>query len=546
MLRPKFPIRVALLLWIFLVGCVFVRVGASQNQTGTTVSDSSQSIKACLFRNGLAYGPFRDGQAPSAPGQTLPFPSIDQLEEDIGFLGTITSNIRVYGSSGDYRQIAQLAKSHKPPLRVMQGISLRWDSKKSKEKNDADNREEIDAAIGLAQSGLVDSIIVGNETLSQSGSGTQMGSQVPKAELISYLQEVRKKLARSKIRVSTAQVYSDWEANLDLAGEVDFVVAHFYPFWEKKAIPVEQAASTVLANYTKLKSDLKTTYGHDVDVVIGETGWPSGGEARGDAVPNAENQKRFLEEFTTWACNNSIRFYYFSAFDEEWKWDEGGNDEWTRRYHRGRRDSELPSDRTFSGDWIGSSWGIFQSNGKLKPTLAGFFNQPVPTTRVNRDIFLSDLGRLSTHYDIGVDSDPDHEHEWMRPSNGELRMSYPDGQHWGSVFITVDKPRSSSRPWKDFSQFTKLSMEMRGEKGGEQVEIGIKNRTDPDNGHETRIVRTLTRGYQRYDFSLNKFASKTHLAVPKDLEQLYVVVEFVYQGPRAETVYARNIRYEPK
>jgi exo-beta-1,3-glucanase (GH17 family) len=480
----------------------------------------------------------------SNPDRPSPFPSVDQLDEDIRFLGAVTSNIRVYGSRGEYSQIAQLAKSHKPPLGVMQDIDLRWDPRRSKKENDSDNEEEIEAAISLADGGLVDSIIVGNETLSHSGSGTQARSQVPKPELISYIKEVKKKLGRSKIRVSTAQIYSDWEGNLDLAGEVDFVVAHFYPFWEKKAVPVERAASAVLENYKKLKADLRARYGHDIDVVIGETGWPSAGERRDDAIPSPENQRRFIEDFMSEACRNAIRFYYFAAFDEEWKWDEGGDTEWTQRYHRSRRDSELPLDRTFSGKWIGSSWGIFQSDGKLKPKLVGLFDQPAQGTRPNRDIFLFGLGRLSTHYDIGVDSNPDHAHDWLRSSNGELRMSYPNAQHWGSVFVTVDKPRSSSRPWKDFSEFNTLSMEMRGENGGEKVEIGIKNRTDPDNGHETRVLRTLTRDYRVYTFSLDEFASKTHLEVPRDLGQLYVIVEFVFEGPRAETVYARNIKYE--
>jgi hypothetical protein len=87
---------------------------------------------------------------------------------------------------------------------------------------------------------------------------------------------------------------------------------------------------------------------------------------------------------------------------------------------------------------------------------------------------------------------------------------------------------------------------MRAEKEGLKLEIGIKNRTDPDNGNETRIVQTLTKGYRTYNFPLTKFASKTHLRVPKDLKQLYVVVEFVFEGPRSEIVYVRNIRYEPK
>ena len=35
-----------------------------------------------------------------------------------------------------------------------------------------------------------------------------------------------------------------------------------------------------------------------------------------------------------------------------------------------------------------------------------------------------------------------------------------------------------------------------------------------------------------------------YLRVPQDLKTLNVVVEFIFEGSRQETVYARNIRYD--
>jgi exo-beta-1,3-glucanase (GH17 family) len=414
-----------------------------------------------LLSNGLAYGPFRDGQAPSGPGHLAPFPTSDQINEDLDFLSGITGSIRVYGSGGDYPEIAQLAKSRKPRFGVMQGIFLRWDPKKTRKQNGDENKDEIAAAVDLARRGLVESIVVGNETLSHSASGSPTDPPLPKEELISYIREVRK-LVPSNFPVSTAQVYSDWESNLDLAKEVSFVVAHFYPFWDEKPPSVEQAAVAVLKKYRNLKEDLRAKYGHDVEIVIGETGWPSAGEARGEAIPSPENQRKFLVDFMTQACGDPsqpVRFFYFEAFDEEWKWQEGGDKEWERRYGRSKRPDELPYDRTFSGNWIGSSWGIFQSNGKLKAGLTGLFDQPVPQSRVNRDIFMTEVGRLSTYYDMGVDTFPEHLHDWVNASSGELTMSYPPEQQSGAVFITIDRPKASSRPWKDFSEFGTLALE---------------------------------------------------------------------------------------
>jgi hypothetical protein len=413
----------------------------------------------------------------------------------------------------------------------MQGIHL--------SKDDKANEAEIDAALNLAHQGLIDSIIVGNETLTAaSGNTTSTGARLQKRELIEYIRQVKKKLASSKIPVSSAQLYGDWESNLDLAQEVDFVVAHFYPFWDGK--PVGGAAATVVDNYKTLKANLRAKYGHDVRVVIGETGWPSGGPPRGEAIPSPDNQRRFLSEFMAISCTNSIPFYYFEALDEEWKWPEGTKWE----------GSSLPlpeGDRTFSGRWIGSSWGIFQSNGRLKSQFRGMFDELAPGSRVNRDIFVEGSGVLSAYYDLGVDTFPDRRHDWLSADNGELKMSYPGSRDGGAVFVTVGTPTSPPRPWKDFSEFDTLSLEMGGESGGERLEIGIKNRADPNNGGETRIVETLPKGYRSYPykFPLKKFASG-HLRVPEGLRQLNVIVEFVFPGPRAETVYVKNIRYEAK
>src|SRR6267378_1389310 len=90
-------------------------------------------------------------------------------------------------------------------------------------------------------------------------------------------------------------------------------------------------------------------------VVVGETGWPAAGAPRAPGVvPSAENQRRFFREFMNAACKAAIPFYFFGAFDEEWKWREGFSGDLTQL--------PLPLDRTFSGAYIGSSWGLFKSN----------------------------------------------------------------------------------------------------------------------------------------------------------------------------------------
>ncbi len=139
-------------------------------------------------------------------------------------------------------------------------------------------------------------------------------------------------------------------------------------------------------------------------------------------------------------------------------------------------------------------------------------------------------------YDMGVDSSGQRR-DWLETTEGAMKMAYPAGQSWGAVFITVGPPADPPRPWKDFSPFRTLSVELRGKNGGESVEIGIKDSSDPDDGSETKtLVSQLSSEWKTYEFLLSSFDSA-------DLGELYVVAEFVFAGPTAQTVYFRNVRY---
>ena len=412
----------------------------------------AQTTAACLAVNGLGYGPFRDGQGPEYKPPIIP--RIEHIEEDLGFLSQITKRIRTYSTTDTQANIPHLAKRF--GIGVAQGIDLTTD--------DVANEKQIAVAVQMAVEGLVESLIVGNEVIS--------AKILSKAKLLDYLRRVRK-LTPANVPVTTAEVWDIWNNNPDLAGAVDFVVAHFYPFWEGE--PIQRANETLWRNYDRLRATLRTAYPRaDVPVVIGETGWPSGGASVRAAVPGPQNQRRFLEEFMATACERSVPFYFFEAFDEEWKWKEGLNAGSTIRV--------LPRDRSFVGKWVGSSWGLYRSNGKIKPELADLFAQPAPGSRLEREIFVQD--QLLAHYHIGVDTSG-RQRAWFSTSNGALEMAYPAEQRWGALFITVGEPTNPPRPWKDFSDFESIVLELRGEKGGSSLPS------------QSRIQGTRTTGRKR-------------------------------------------------
>ena len=142
---------------------------------------------------------------------------------------------------------------------------------------------------------------------------------------------------------------------------------------------------------------------------------------------------------------------------------------------------------------------------------------------------------LSPGYDMGVNTNKEL-HNWLSDSLGYMKMVYPSGQTWGAVFITVGPPTDPPSTFKNFSMYRSISLEMKGARGGETVDIGIKDITDPATGQETKIPVTLTNRWRPYEFPLNRF-------VTADLSHLYVSIEFVFSGGQSKTVYFRNINY---
>lgn len=143
--------------------------------------------------------------------------------------------------------------------------------------------------------------------------------------------------------------------------------------------------------------------------------------------------------------------------------------------------------------------------------------------------------QLSTGFDMGVNSSGGRT-DWLKNEGDFMTMTYPAGQSWGSVFITVGASKQPPRPSKDFSAYDTLSVEMRGESGGEQLAIGLKTNEQPDDGTEAKSQVTLTSDWKTYKFPLAEFSGT-------DLRSLYVPAEFVFSGPNAETVHLRNVTY---
>src|SRR3977135_1812822 len=55
------------------------------------------------------------------------------------------------------------------------------------------------------------------------------------------------------------------------------------------------------------------------EILIGETGWPSGGRRRDGALPSRTNQARVVSEILALAKQESFRVNLIEAYDQPWK-----------------------------------------------------------------------------------------------------------------------------------------------------------------------------------------------------------------------------------
>jgi len=483
---PKHPLlevatALGLVLGVLLVGCSGTPKASPSPSQGTASCTQPQPAPGKLSLAGLAYGPSHMGQDPTRGS----FPSSEEIEADMPTLASLTHYIRTYSATGPTDAIIQAAEA--AHICVALGIGLGSDP--------VVNTSEMAAGERLASNSAVHAIIVGNEVLQR--------GDLSEDQLRSDIEQVRAKLGRA-VPITVADTYAQWIQHRDLANDVDFITVHIYPFWQ--GVAIDSATQSLDRAYTQVQQ----TFPHK-QIVIGETGWPSAGPPYGAAVPSAANQARYLREFLNWAHAKGVQYFYFDAFDEDWKVHEMG---------------------------VGTHWGLYQQNGQVKPALSAVLPSPASATLVQRSYRDVYVGGLEAGFAFGMETSG-HQRHWLTAHDGSLALTYPANQQWGVMFISVGPPAPpGQRPSLDLSAYRSLVVDLRAAVDGQCVRIGIKDKNQPDNGSEISVQRCLTTQWSTMTLPLNAFTGV-------DLAHLYVVFEVLFQGSSSATLYVRNIRYSP-
>ncbi|MCB0579755.1 MAG: T9SS type A sorting domain-containing protein [Phaeodactylibacter sp.] len=442
-------IVILLLNWLSPVGPSPV---SAQSEATYRVPGSSGTIES--FK-GLCYGPHRDNEDPDFGIQ----PTTPEMEEDLQFIRHLTTKIRTYGVTDNLEQIPILCEQ--VGLECYPGAWL--------SKDECENRRQIDSLIKIANLGLstTKGLIVGNEVL--------LRADLSEERLIAYIEKVKE--ATDDLPVATAETWFHWLHSEPLAEAVDIMFVHIYPYWD--GVSIEESADYILEKWNELKAKYP-----DKHMVIGETGWPSEGEIRGEAVPSPENQKIYISDFVAMADENDIDYFYFEIFDENWK-------------------------GKFEGE-AGIHWGMYNADGSIKPALVdcvpveglntisrpprvveaeeGYFPMYIykDGCDTTRNFFSSGwMGELATILNDTFSNPTDiiDELSTDNPYSGEtcIRISYtPSPGHWGGIYWQFPVNNWGHYPGYDFSNALnaleehaqiRLSFWARGENGGEKAEF---------------------------------------------------------------------------
>ncbi len=241
----------------------------------------------------VSYAPFRDGQSPFVKGLTIPEAQID---EDFARLAKITACVRTYSIEMGLDKAPALARKH--GLTMLLGVWLGPEADR--------NRMELDIGTRLAQENrdVVKAVVVGNEVL--------LRGEMAATELGAVLRDVKRQVG--DVPVTYADVWEFWERNKGLVPEVDFVTIHILPYWEDLPVSAADAGPHV----DEIRQRMAEAF-PGKEILIGESGWPSAGRMREEALPSPANQARVLHDVVALAKRQGYRINVIEAFDQPWK-----------------------------------------------------------------------------------------------------------------------------------------------------------------------------------------------------------------------------------
>jgi exo-beta-1,3-glucanase (GH17 family) len=296
---------------IFGVSNKVFALGMPKNQAACAIPIRCKpGTTTCKYFKAICYEGYRDGQY---PGTTEP--TCAQVAEDLKILAPYTHGIRTYSSDPNNHDGKCIA-----PLTDMLGLDFHMGVWVDSTFPDAQNFQAIDDALHIIAAGhpSIKTLIVGNEYMLRVRQG--FGDAVAEEKrLIGYITYARMK-APANVEVANAESYPDWlAASPELFKAVDRIIWHVHPWWQQ--FPIATAVGQVATTHDKIVAKMKE-YGIVKPERLGETGYPwaiNNGPAQG----SEPNQAQYLKDLDAYSVSVGLEYWFFEAFDENWKNTEG-------------------------------------------------------------------------------------------------------------------------------------------------------------------------------------------------------------------------------
>jgi GPH family glycoside/pentoside/hexuronide:cation symporter len=285
--------------------------GAEPSPLASKLADEIRALYAEQLERGLyglSFSAYADGQR--AGDQLL----ASNVSRRIDLIAPHTRWVRSFACTEGHEAIPRLARAK--GLKTMVGAWISHDRER--------NEREIQALITLAQEGMVDTAVVGNEVL--------LRGELPEQELLACIQRVKAAVPED-VRVGCVDAYYQFLERPALVAACDVLLPNCYPFWEGADIDLA-------TQYLRRMVGLVKAAAGEKPVIVAETGWPGKGQSVGRAVPSADNAMKYFIDVQRWARGEGVKLFYFSSFDEPWKLAQEGE--------------------------VGTQWGLWDKDERLK------------------------------------------------------------------------------------------------------------------------------------------------------------------------------------
>jgi len=170
------------------------------------------------------------------------------------------------------------------------------------------DKAALEQAIKSYGSGWIAGVNVGSESLYR--------NEVQPWKLTQQIYDVKgmvqSALGARNVPVGTADTWTSWVRGdvKDVIKACDVVVMNAFPYWQ--GVPIAAGVETL----RQAIRDTGRAMGWSKPIVIGETGWPSGGGNFGASQATLENLRRYWKDTMCWLITANYSYFWFEGFDE--------------------------------------------------------------------------------------------------------------------------------------------------------------------------------------------------------------------------------------